>query len=64
VLAYDTQTLQQKAIWNATPNGVLGGFWQSGAGIAEDSRNLLYIASGNALSTKTRPAQELRRQHH
>lgn len=29
VLAYDAQTLQQKGVWNATPNGVLGGFWQA-----------------------------------
>jgi hypothetical protein len=52
VLAYDAQTLQQKGVWNATPNGVLGGFWQAGAGIAEDSRNLLYIASGNGTFDK------------
>jgi len=47
VLAYDAQTLQQKGVWNATPNGGLGGFWQSGAGIAADSRNFLYMPSGN-----------------
>jgi hypothetical protein len=47
VMAYDTQTLQQKTVWNATPNGQLGGFWQSGGGIAEDSRNFLYATSGN-----------------
>ena len=52
LLAYDTQTLQQKGVWNATPNGVLGGFWQAGAGIAEDSRNLIYIASGNGTFDK------------
>jgi len=47
LMAYDAQTLQQKTVWNSTPNGGLGGFWQAGAGIAADSRNLLYIASGN-----------------
>jgi hypothetical protein len=47
VLAYDAQTLQQKGVWNATPNGGLGGFWQAGAAIAADSRGLVYIASGN-----------------
>ncbi len=52
VLAYDAQTLQQKGVWNATPNGGLGGFWQAGAGIAADSRNLLYIASGNGTFDK------------
>jgi hypothetical protein len=47
MMAYDSQTLQQKGVWNATPNGGLGGFWQSGAGIAADSRNFLYIPTGN-----------------
>ena len=47
MLAYDPQTLQQKGVWNTTPNGGLGGFWQAGAGIAADSRNFLYTASGN-----------------
>jgi hypothetical protein len=47
LMAYDAQTLQQKGVWNATPTGGLGGFWQAGAGIAADSRNLLYLASGN-----------------
>ena len=52
VMAYDAQTLQQKGVWNATPNGGLGGFWQAGAGIAADSNNLLYIASGNGTFDK------------
>ncbi len=47
ILAYDALTLQQKGVWNATPNGGLGGFWQSGAGIAADSRDFLYVPSGN-----------------
>jgi hypothetical protein len=47
VMAYDAKTLQQKSVWNATPNGGLGGFWQSGAGLAADTRNLLYLPSGN-----------------
>jgi hypothetical protein len=47
LMAYDEQTLQQKTVWNSTPNGGLGGFWQAGAAIAADSRNLIYIASGN-----------------
>ncbi len=52
VLAYDTQTLLQKGVWNSTPNGGLGGFWQGGAGIAADSRDLLYVASGNGTFDK------------
>jgi len=52
LMAYDAQTLQQKGAWNATPNGVEGGFWQSGAGIAEDSSNFVYIPSGNGTFDK------------
>ncbi|HUM06428.1 MAG TPA: hypothetical protein VLT90_13265 [Terriglobales bacterium] len=52
VMAYDALTLQQKSVWNSTPNGGLGGFWQAGAGLAMDSRDLLYIASGNGTFDK------------
>lgn len=47
IMAYDAQTMQQKGIWNSTPDGGLGGFWQAGAGLAADSRNFVYVASGN-----------------
>lgn len=47
LMAYDAQTLQQKSAWISTPTGGLGGFWQAGSGIAADSRDLLYLASGN-----------------
>lgn len=52
VMAYDAQTLQQRGVWNSTPNGGLGGVWQSGAGLAADSANLLYLASGNGTFDK------------
>lgn len=47
VMGYDAQTLAQKAVWNSTPNGGLGGFWAGGAGIAADANSNLYLASGN-----------------
>src|SRR5205085_1841786 len=58
IMAYDAQTLQQKTVWNSTPNGGLGGFWQAGAGIAADSRDLLYIASGNGTFDKDQQGKD------
>jgi hypothetical protein len=46
VMAYGGMTLKQTAVWNATPNGGLGGIWQSGTGVAGDSASV-YVATGN-----------------
>ena len=37
ILAYSASTLQQMSVYCSSPNGVGGGFWQSGAGIAADT---------------------------
>jgi hypothetical protein len=47
VMAYNATTLKQVAVFNTTPNGTLGGVWQSGSGIAEDSEGNLYLATGD-----------------
>jgi hypothetical protein len=47
VMSYDEITLKQTAIWNSTPNGGLGGVWQSGTGLAADSGFNLFFATGN-----------------
>jgi len=47
VMAYGAQTLKQIAIFNTTPNGTLGGVWQSGNGFAVDSNGDLYLATGD-----------------
>jgi hypothetical protein len=48
LLGYNKQTLKQVSVYNSTPNGALGGFWASGAGIAGDSAaNALYPVTGN-----------------
>ena len=49
VMSYDSQTLKQNGVWNSTPNAGLGGFWSGGSGIAADSSNNLYVASGNGM---------------
>jgi hypothetical protein len=48
VMAYDARTLRQVAAWNATPNGVGGGIWQSGAAPAGDGQDL-FFATGNGV---------------
>jgi PQQ-like domain len=47
IMAYDAQTLKQLAVFDTTPNGIDGGVWGSGGGIASDSRGNVYAASGD-----------------
>jgi hypothetical protein len=47
IMAYNAQTLAQTAIFNTTPNGVLGGVWASGNGLAVDSSGNLYASTGD-----------------
>lgn len=47
VLGYDAVTLQQRTVYNPTPNGYAGGMWQSGGGMAADAAGNLYVVAGN-----------------
>jgi hypothetical protein len=47
LFAYDAATFTQKSVYVTTPNGGLGGFWMSGAGVAADANGNIFIASGN-----------------
>lgn len=47
VMAYDSKTLAQKAVWMTTPNGSEGAIWESGSGPAGDSSFNTYFASAN-----------------
>ncbi len=47
VIAYDETTLHQTSVWMTTPNGMRGGVWMSGGGIATDSAGNLFVATGN-----------------
>ncbi|MGH7605259.1 MAG: pyrrolo-quinoline quinone [Gemmatimonadaceae bacterium] len=47
ILGYDASTLQQKIVYNDTPNGSAGGLWESGAGMAADAEGNLYVVAGN-----------------
>jgi uncharacterized repeat protein (TIGR03806 family) len=48
MMAYNaTNIAQQVGIYNATPNGGLGGFWDGGGGPSVDAQGNLYFQTGN-----------------
>ncbi|HTI68656.1 MAG TPA: chitobiase/beta-hexosaminidase C-terminal domain-containing protein [Candidatus Limnocylindria bacterium] len=47
LFAYDAHTLAQLSVYNSTPNGGLGGFWQGGGGATVDDAGNLYLETGN-----------------
>jgi hypothetical protein len=47
IMAYDATSLQQNVIINTTPNGIRGGVWQSGNGLAADSKGYIYASTGD-----------------
>lgn len=46
-MAYDAQTLSQLAIFSTSPNGVDGGVWGSGGGIAADTSGNIYASTAD-----------------
>jgi len=46
VMAYDAQSLRQVGAWVSTPNGIAGGVWQGGDGLAADADSV-YFSTGN-----------------
>lgn len=47
VLGYDKTSLQQKIVYNDTPDGYNGGIWMSAAAPAADEAGNIYLATGN-----------------
>lgn len=47
MMSYDAKTLAQLGVFNATPNGNMGGVWMSGAAPAFDVAGNLYVSTGN-----------------
>lgn len=47
VMAYDPQSLAQRAVLNVTPNGSEAGIWLSDTGPAADSDGNIYVPTGN-----------------
>ncbi len=46
--AYNATTLQQVGIFNTTPNGSMGGIWQSGNGMVADANGDVFVSTGNS----------------
>ena len=47
VIGYDAATLQPVSVFNTTPDGGLGGVWESGAAPAADADGNVYLVTGN-----------------
>ncbi len=46
-IAYDARSMEQKAVFNASPDADDSGFWASDTGPAEDNRGNVIVATGN-----------------
>ncbi len=49
VMAYDAQSLKQKAVFNASPDADEGGIWGGDTGPAADKNGNIFVAIGNGL---------------
>jgi hypothetical protein len=47
IIGYDAKTLEQRVVFNTTPDGSAGGIWMSGSGIAVDDDGSFYLTTGN-----------------
>ena len=47
ILGYDAASLQQVMVYNTSPDGGLGGIWQSGGGLTADPAGNIYALTGN-----------------
>ena len=47
LIGYDENTLKQVAVYNNTPNGNMGSFWNSGAAPAADANGNIFLVAGN-----------------
>ena len=60
LMGYDKTTLQQKYVYNSTPDGYNGGIWMSGGGPSADANGNIYLAVGNGSVGKNGNPADLR----
>ena len=53
LIGYDAHTLAFSNVFNTTPNGGLGGIWQSGNGPAADTNGNIFVMTGNGTFDST-----------
>jgi hypothetical protein len=53
LIGYDAHTLAFTNVFNTTPNGGLGGIWQSGNGPAADTNGNIFVITGNGTFDST-----------
>lgn len=53
LFAYDAHSLAPRGVYNSTPNGGLGGFWQGGGSATIDANTNLYWVTGNGSFSAT-----------
>jgi hypothetical protein len=53
VMSYDASSLKPLAVFNDTPNGVEGGIWQAGRGLAADRNGNIYVMTANGSVSPT-----------
>jgi hypothetical protein len=46
-LGYDANTLEQKIVYNTSPNGSFAGIWMSGQAPSADEKGNIYLVTGN-----------------
>jgi hypothetical protein len=56
IAAFDPGTLALKGVFNDTPNGGLGGIWESGGTLSSDAQGNFYFESGNGTFDGTHPS--------
>ncbi len=62
ILGYDKTTLEQKVVYNNTPEGYNGGIWMSGGAPSVDENGNIYVASGNgSMGTINNPSDLINR---
>src|SRR4029077_11826226 len=62
LMGYDAATMQQVAVYNATPEGGAGGIWMSGQAPAADAEGNLFLSIGNgSVGTSADPRDPINR---